>query len=183
MTRLLVTLKRISVLVFQLVQDLITPREWRRGCDDWAIMLTIEGVTTRRELHSTTVNIVQLRVIFSAQTHTVQLHPLQKAFLTEAIPQQRPRWKRWINSTSLMRTNASKKTSLKAKHHLKTLLANKKDLLRWPRLDSKATHKLIESIQEMHGTSLSKANQSKKLRQAKRYYCVRGWILGKGEIG
>ena len=57
----------------------------------------------------------------------------------------------------------------KADHRLKTLLANKKDLLHQLRLESKATNKLIESIQdEAHDTMersqniLSEANCSKK---------------------
>ena len=57
----------------------------------------------------------------------------------------------------------------KADHRLKTLLANKKDLLHQLRLESKATNKLIKSIQdEAHDTMersrdiLSEANRSKK---------------------
>ena len=57
----------------------------------------------------------------------------------------------------------------KADHRLKTLLSDKKNLLRRLQLESKATNKLIESIQdEAHDTMerardiLSEANRSKK---------------------
>ena len=62
-----------------------------------------------------------------------------------------------------------KKDFHKTHHRLKTLLADKKDLLRRLWLESKATNKLIQSIQdEAQDTMeracdiLSKANQSKK---------------------
>ena len=61
-----------------------------------------------------------------------------------------------------------KKDFQKTHHRLKTLLADKKDLLRRLRLESKATNKLIQSIQdEAQDTMeracdiLSKANRSK----------------------
>ena len=57
----------------------------------------------------------------------------------------------------------------KADHRLKTLLSDKKDLLRQLQLESKATNKLIESIQDEaqdtmeHASDiLSDANHSKK---------------------
>jgi hypothetical protein len=62
-----------------------------------------------------------------------------------------------------------KKDFHKADHRLKTLLANKKDLLRRLRLESKATNELIQRIQdeaqdtmERARDILSKANRSKK---------------------
>ncbi len=62
-----------------------------------------------------------------------------------------------------------KKDFHKANHRLKTLLADKKDLLRRLRLESKATNELIQSIQdeaqdtmERARDILSKANRSKK---------------------
>ena len=62
-----------------------------------------------------------------------------------------------------------KKNFRKTHHHLKTLLADKKDLLRQLRLESKATNKLIQSIQddaqdtmERARDILSEANRSKK---------------------
>jgi ParB-like chromosome segregation protein Spo0J len=61
-----------------------------------------------------------------------------------------------------------KKDFQKTHHRLKTLLADKKDLLRRLRLESKATNKLIQSIQdeaqdtmERARDILSKANRSK----------------------
>ena len=57
----------------------------------------------------------------------------------------------------------------KTHHRLKTLLTDKKDLLHWLRLESKATNKLIQSIQdeaqdtmERARDILSEANRSKK---------------------
>ena len=74
-----------------------------------------------------------------------------------------------INQRLIDENHRLKKDFHKAEHRLKTLLADKKDLLRRLRLESKATNKLIESMQdkaqdtmERARNILSKANQSKK---------------------
>ena len=74
-----------------------------------------------------------------------------------------------MNQRLIDETHRLKNDFHKANHRLKTLLANKKNLLHRLRLESKATNKLIKSIQdEAHDTMeracdiLSEANHSKK---------------------
>ena len=74
-----------------------------------------------------------------------------------------------MNQRLIDENHRLKKDFHETHHRLKTLLADKKDLLRQLRLESKATNKLIQSIQdeaqdtmERAHDILSEANQSKK---------------------
>ena len=73
-----------------------------------------------------------------------------------------------MNQRLIDENHRLKKDFQKTHHRLKTLLADKKDLLRRLRLESKATNKLIQSIQdeaqdtmERARDILSEANRSK----------------------
>jgi len=73
-----------------------------------------------------------------------------------------------MNQRLVDENHCLKKDFQKTHHRLKTLLADKKDLLRRLQLESKATNKLIQSIQdeaqdtmERARDILSKANRSK----------------------